>query len=93
MMQEHRSRITSKGQITLPAEIRRSIQAKPGDMIVFTVDNGRITVEKDAGIVARIGKKLPTPAHLVGRDLDEIIDEAAEDAAVSRYLETRAGQA
>lgn len=30
-----RAKITSKGQITIPAEIRRSLGAGPGDVLVF----------------------------------------------------------
>jgi len=37
--------LTSKGQITLPKEIREQLKLKPGDRVEFLVGtNGRVTV-------------------------------------------------
>ena len=42
-----RSTLTSKGQITLPAELRRRWDLKPGDCIDFCLeDDGRVVVRK-----------------------------------------------
>ena len=40
------STITSKGQITLPAEVRRYMDLKEGDRILFVRDAERVTIEK-----------------------------------------------
>jgi AbrB family looped-hinge helix DNA binding protein len=34
------SRITSKGQATIPAEIRRILKVAPGDRVAFKVEEG-----------------------------------------------------
>ncbi len=34
--------ITKKGQVTIPREVREKLGLKPGDRIVFTVEDGRI---------------------------------------------------
>lgn len=39
------STITSKGQITIPKEIRDLLNLHPGDRIDFIVENGRIYVQ------------------------------------------------
>lgn len=39
------STITSKGQITIPKEIRDLLNLRPGDRIDFIVENGRIYVQ------------------------------------------------
>ena len=40
--------ITSKGQITLPVEIRRALGVGPGDRISFRkADDGRVVVEPE----------------------------------------------
>ena len=40
--------ITSKGQITLPVEIRRALGVGPGDRVSFrTADDGRVVVEPE----------------------------------------------
>ncbi len=37
--------ITSKGQVTIPAKVRRALQVEPGDRIEFVeVDRGRFEV-------------------------------------------------
>lgn len=41
------AKITSKGQITVPVEIRRSLGVKPGDKIRFEQQEGGIRVVRD----------------------------------------------
>ncbi len=38
------SRMTSKGQITVPHEIRRALGVRPGDQLVFERDSGGMRV-------------------------------------------------
>ena len=38
--------ITTKGQITIPKEIRASLDLKEGDRIIFTVEDGQATIRK-----------------------------------------------
>ena len=38
------ARITSKGQITVPHEIRRALGVRPGDKLLFEKDSGGIRV-------------------------------------------------
>lgn len=40
------SAVTSKGQTTIPAEIRRALNINPGDRVSFSIDNGRVVLEK-----------------------------------------------
>lgn len=59
--------VTSKGQITIPAEIRRKMGLQPQDRIVFTLlPNGTTviraktrSVRKLAGSLKTKGKKVP----------------------------------
>jgi antitoxin PrlF len=45
-MEECVARVTSKGQVTIPLAIRKQIQAKKGDYLVFRVKNEKIEIEK-----------------------------------------------
>jgi AbrB family looped-hinge helix DNA binding protein len=45
--QSFRAKVTSKGQITVPVEIRRSLGVKPGDKIRFEQQEGGIHVVRD----------------------------------------------
>jgi antitoxin PrlF len=38
------STITQRGQVTLPAEVRRELGVKPRDRVEFTIDDGKVTV-------------------------------------------------
>ncbi|MDQ7075139.1 MAG: AbrB/MazE/SpoVT family DNA-binding domain-containing protein [Gammaproteobacteria bacterium] len=39
------SNLTSKGQVTLPASIRKQLNLKTGDRIVFTLQDNKIIAE------------------------------------------------
>jgi AbrB family looped-hinge helix DNA binding protein len=45
--QSFRAKVTSKGQITVPVEIRRSLGVKSGDTIRFEQQEGSIRVVRD----------------------------------------------
>jgi len=40
------SRLSSKGQVTIPKEIREAIGLKPGDMVAYEVQNGVVTLTR-----------------------------------------------
>ena len=40
-------RITSKGQVTIPQEIREQCGLLPHTQVRFVVENGRVLIEKD----------------------------------------------
>jgi antitoxin PrlF len=44
-----RSRITAQGQISVPAEIRRKLGLRPGSVLEWTEEDGRI-------VIRRVGK-------------------------------------
>lgn len=42
------SRITSKGQTTIPRQVRQQLSLKPGDVLVYEVDDDEVRVRKQA---------------------------------------------
>ena len=40
------SKVTSKGQITIPQDVRNEFAIHPGDMIYFIVEDTKITLQK-----------------------------------------------
>jgi antitoxin PrlF len=42
-----RAKVTSKGQVTIPAEVRRSLGVKPGDKLRFEAQDGGFRVVRD----------------------------------------------
>jgi antitoxin PrlF len=76
--------ITSKGQTTIPVEVRRHLNLKPGDKIAFNIEDGRVvlrarnrSIMELAGVLKRAGEKAMT----IG-EMNEAVIEAvlAKDA-------------
>lgn len=70
--------MTSKGQTTVPAEVRDMLQLKPGDKIRYVVRNGEIVIKAKnkraidlAGLLHRPG--MPT---MTLEDMDEVVGDA-----------------
>jgi AbrB family looped-hinge helix DNA binding protein len=62
-----RSTLTSKGQITLPVELRRRWDLKPGDCIDFCLeDDGRVVLRKWLRRSILEGRDELTPLRLAG---------------------------
>jgi AbrB family looped-hinge helix DNA binding protein len=50
------SALTSKGQVTIPAEVRKRLGLRPGDHVGFIVDGGEVRlVRKESRIDAAFG--------------------------------------
>ena len=68
------AKITSKGQITLPKEVRRRMGIGPGDQVEFVEENGKYVLKK-------IVKVSPFDAYVGflknqrGSDTDQIVRE------------------
>jgi AbrB family looped-hinge helix DNA binding protein len=75
-MSEYVARVTSKGQLTLPAALRKRLGIREGDSVTLTVTDDSAVLEKSKHTVESVHGSIPTPPHLVGRDLDEMIEEA-----------------
>ena len=83
-MQRFAMTVTSKGQVTLPAEYRRSIGAVPGDRLSLLLDDeGRATLTKhtdDLMAMQAIAQRARAAGAVVDESADPIGDYlAAED--------------
>lgn len=47
------SKMTRKGQVTIPAEIRKALGLDVGDMVAFVMENGHVSVEPVGSVTAR----------------------------------------
>ena len=71
------SRMTSKGQVTIPAAVREKIGVKPGEKVDFEEDGGAIIVRRHFDLArfdAAIEKWRGT-VDLGGMTVDEYIDD------------------
>lgn len=51
-------RVTSKGQVTIPIEIRRQAGLLPNTEVEFALDNGNVVVRKASGAPGGRGRRL-----------------------------------
>ena len=47
-MHELKSTLSSKGQVTIPQDVRSLIGLKPGDAVVFACEKGHVEIQKAA---------------------------------------------
>ncbi|MDR3176220.1 MAG: AbrB/MazE/SpoVT family DNA-binding domain-containing protein, partial [Desulfovibrio sp.] len=47
------AKITTRGQITIPLEIRRKLGVKDGDKVVFLEQDGRIVMENSVNLALK----------------------------------------
>lgn len=81
-----RSRLTVKGQVTIPAHIRTKLHLKPHDLVVFEERDGLVVVSKADSIVDQLWALAPVAGPpLQGRELEAAIEQAGYDEARERY--------
>ncbi len=87
--------ITSKGQLTLPKEVRDDLQLREGDRVSFEKVDGRYVLRPQnksvmdlAGILHRPGEK-----SMSVEEMDEALGEALreDDDRIRKYGSGRAG--
>jgi AbrB family looped-hinge helix DNA binding protein len=64
------STITSKGQTTLPAPIRRALHLKAGDRILYEIQGETVVIRPQPGAMAVFGA-LKHPAGKAGASFEE----------------------
>lgn len=80
-MQEFTSKVTRKGQVTIPVEIRRHLGIKPADNVAFVVDAaGRVELRSAKYTVASIRGIVPALKDPEAGDFETQIAEATEEA-------------
>lgn len=58
------SKITSKGQVTIPEEIRREYRLQAGDQVQWEItDRGTIELRKAGGSLEDLARVLPRPSR------------------------------
>lgn len=68
-------RVTTKGQVTIPQEVRISLKIEPGDDVEFTIDNGRAFIRKRKTSRQSFSRYAGALSHLAGKDVKDIIEQ------------------
>lgn len=84
------ARITAKGQVTIPAAVRRALELDQGDEVIFAVDlepgTPRAQLRKAADFMSLAGS-VPVPAEWAGADWSTI-RAAAWSAQAGRHRDS-----
>ena len=77
--------VTRKGQVTVPAEIRRELELKEGDKVAFVLDEGQVRLVRTTSVVERTAGALKShEPPLTAEELREEAERAIADGAVER---------
>lgn len=68
-------KVTRKGQVTIPQQIRAILKIQTGDEVFFTIDHDRIVLKKKKSSIENIRKYVGFLSHLKGEKPDDIIDK------------------
>ena len=81
------TKITRKGQVTIPAAIRHKLDLKEGDILAVKESDGKVVLESQRGIVERIAGSLSAYAKNGPPLTDDEMDEVIAQAIVEDYLQ------
>ena len=84
------AKITTRGQITIPIDIRKKLGVKDGDKVIFIEDDGRIVIANAAKIAfANMRAAFDGEAERLGlkgeQDVVVLVDEIREEMWKERY--------
>ena len=77
--------ITSKKQLTLPAELFRKVGFKVGQKVVVMEENGSLKICSSERLVEELAGSVPMPKEWEGRDLDQVIDQSVAVYIQEKY--------
>ena len=85
MVQELFSTVTTKGQVTIPQEVRRVLGVAPHDKVVFVVDGDDVRLLRGGSVVARTAGALrSTQPPLTAEELRAVAEQVIADDVMER---------
>lgn len=82
------AKVMSKGQITVPVNIRKKLNLKEGDKIVFIEDNGNIIIANSAMLaLKKVQTAFEGEAERLGLETEEDVVALVKEVRKEAYLE------
>ncbi len=78
-------RVSEKGQIAIPREIRENLNINQGDELVVIQNGGRLLIEKSLNISKKMTEDFKDLLHYTENSLKEVWDNP-EDEIWNQYL-------
>jgi antitoxin PrlF len=84
-MVERLSSVTTKGQVTIPIEIRRLLGVQPHDKVAFRVKGGQVSITRPTSVIEQTAGIFKSDAPpLSAEALRSVGEEAMAQEAVER---------
>ena len=88
------AKITLRGQITIPVEIRKKLGVKDGDKVVFIEENGRIVMENSVRVALKdVQDAFRGEAERIGLKDDQDVVVMVKDLRRKKQVKANAGHA
>ena len=68
-------RVTQKGQVTIPRQIRSMLSIKTGDEVVFEMEKNKVVLKKKKASDRNFEKYVGFLSHLKGKRPDDIVEQ------------------
>ena len=68
-------RVTQKGQVTIPHQIRAMLSINTGDEVVFEMDKNQVVLKKKTAADRNFEKYVGFLSHLKGKKPEDIIEK------------------
>ena len=68
-------RVTQKGQVTIPRQIRSMLSIKTGDEVIFELDRDKVVLKKKTTADRNFEKYVGFLSHLKGKKPEDIIEK------------------
>lgn len=81
-VREQLTKITRKGQVTIPVEIRHELNLHEGDAVAWSLEHRRVSLQRSGGVVARTAGLLKGG----GKALSAAEERAAVEQAVAEEV-------
>jgi antitoxin PrlF len=82
-------RIQEKGQVTLPVEVRRSLNLKKGDLVAVTQTDDGVLITPQEIVAAKALDRIGEALRATGLTLEELIESGREERG--KILEEKYG--
>src|SRR3954470_19153375 len=87
-MQKRLGVVTRKGQITIPAEIRRALNIKEGDKVAFTMEQGEVKLTRTGSVALATAGALKSDVPALSPEEErKATEQAIADDVIRRMNE------
>ena len=67
-------KVTRKGQVTIPHQIRSVMSIRAGDEVIFEIDEAKVVLKKKRTSIENLRKYVGFLTHLNGKKTEEIMN-------------------